>query len=160
MTGDALDELCAIDNRIHTAYEAHGSDGLDLVTYVAHDYADALTADEYEQIVETVKAETLIVYPTLDKRYNRDGVSGKAFAILSGEQPVPGVDPELEPVLRFKPHQIPVPYDAADVDALADRGRNRQLIDYFDIRPWEASGTADDYAAHEPHPPQDWLDAA
>lgn len=157
MDNDAIDELYDIDDRIHTAYEAHGSDGLDFFTYVAHDYEDDLTVDEYEQIVETVKEENLVIYPTLDKRYKWDGASGKAYSILNLETPAPGVDPEMEPVLRFKPHQIPEPYDEDDVDALADRDRNRQLIDYFDIRPWEESGIADDYADHDPHSPRDWL---
>ncbi len=155
---DPIDELYDIDERIHNAYTAHGSDGYDFYTYVAHDYEDELTVDEYETVVDTVEAEHLVLYPTLDKRYKWDGASGKAFAVLNAEKPFPGADPELEPVLRFKPHQIPDPYDEDHAQQLANRDRNRELLDYFSIRPWEDSGIADDYADHDPFSPSEWLD--
>lgn len=154
---DAIDELYDIEKRIHNAYTAHGSDGYDFYTYVAHEYEDELSAEEYEQIVETVEEENLIVYPTVDKRYKWSGASGKAFSILHADKPAPGLEPELEPVLRFKPYQIPEPYEEEDVYELVDSDRNRELIDYFGVRPWEESGISEEYADHDPHSPDEWI---
>lgn len=131
---DPVAFLQRLEQETHTATETSTLKDYSRVEYVRHEYRRDLTPEEADHLFETVEDEDLIVYPSIDfPETGNPGVGGRAYAVVDGQRPAPGVDPELEPVIRFKAHQLPDGYDRDDVHALMDRDRNHELLSVYDL---------------------------
>lgn len=131
---DAVAFLRDLEAETHTATKTSTLKDYSRVEYTRHEYHRDVTPEEADHLFETVWEEDLIIYPSLDfPETGNPGVGGRAYSVVEADRAAPGIEPAVEPVIRFKTRQLPDAYSDADVREMVDRERNHELLSVYDL---------------------------